>query len=174
MSVRKSTKKLTTPSGSSRDVVASSRTGKGAPTKSSRRQPGGAASPLASALESIGESEQSSEEKNRKSKKNLTIRTGASNRNLQVSGSKQSFAPITVIQPKDSSHASLDLVNNDPTTPKESIQTPQSHLEYGPCKHEECQFDPAVLEGYLPLQEADEYIANILLDHFEEYKEEMN
>lgn len=31
-----------------------------------------------------------------------------------------------------------------------------------------------MLENYLLVQEADEYIANILLDHFEEYKEEMN
>jgi len=46
--------------------------------------------------------------------------------------------------------------------------------DYGPCKHEECQFDPTVLDGYLLLQEADEYVANIVLDHFEEYKEEMN
>ena len=47
-------------------------------------------------------------------------------------------------------------------------------LHYGPCNHEECQFDPTMLDSYLLLQEADEHIANILLDHFEEYKEEMS
>ena len=52
-----------------------------------------------------------------------------------------------------------------------SASAKQPEVQYAPCNHEECQFDPSMLDNYMLLEDADEYITNILMEHFEEYKE---